>query len=465
MSSLKKQLESVADDVNPKVTYDEIYNKRKKLHVKPPLKSVLCKTLHQENSISKSVLEENINSVYPIIHEDLLELMFQFINCKLSSGSLVEKSFYKDMTIPDFVTRLFLNRPLKFITSLDYYVLRNGKEGSGGFEKIGTDDEEKPLLLCDYLSYDEMKISALIGLSSYTQFINNGTRMNQGVVDKSGNFEKRGVIVGLVGARFEKVGLMEYQDCLVHPKQNTVENGYNNENSSEKTHQDQLKGLWARFYKIPSFPLYHTVSNSPRKEFEKIDHNKYFNKDVYQKRIKITAETLLIEANHRGKLSDKKVYVHVVGLGLGVWQLCDLQKELFLECFYSAITSLDLPFISNVDFSWFHVKTICGLSSGSIVPGTKISIHISTRNPADVLTGEHEGKLLVFCYAWDGNSYPGNEFWSGCFSGSGDPAAAASTQISEIHNPLINSKITGCNMRIVTQSHGLCTIKEYLNYL
>jgi len=37
-----------------------------------------------------------------------------------------------------------------------------GRLSTEGFEKIGKNDEEKPLLLNNYLSYDEMQISALL---------------------------------------------------------------------------------------------------------------------------------------------------------------------------------------------------------------------------------------------------------------------------------------------------------------
>lgn len=63
-------------------------------------------------------------------------------------------------------------------------------------------------------------------------------------------------------------------------------------------------------------------------------------------------------------------------------------------------------------------------------------------------------------YAWDGNALPGNEFWVGNLNTSGDPAAAASTQISELHNPHINPKVCAENLRIATPN-GVLFISEY----
>ena len=43
-------------------------------------------------------------------------------------------------------------------------------------------------------------------------------------------------------------------------------------------------------------------------------------------------------------------------------------------------------------------------------------------------------KLLVAQYAWDGNAFPGNEYWLGQLSASGDPAAASCSTIPLVHN-------------------------------
>ena len=87
----------------------------------------------------------------------------------------------------------------------------------GGFEDIGTSRERPPLVLADYLSYDEMAISALVNVAVPTHFINRGGRFNEGKRDVTGEFERHGVYVACVGARFEVAGRMEWQTIMVTP--------------------------------------------------------------------------------------------------------------------------------------------------------------------------------------------------------------------------------------------------------
>ena len=384
-------------------------------------------------------------ATYPLLHQNVCLFLDQFLQYKKQHGTNQEKSLYATMSAQKFLIRLLEQRPLMFMTENDQYLLRaDGGSGQGGFETIGTENERSPLILKDYLSYDEMAVAALVGISSPTYFINNGARDNRAIAGVAGSYEREGVYVGLVGARFEKPEHMEWQHIIITPEQNTKENGYSLTSSSKG-----LLGLWSKLYG-EKFPTFSQAQADRSGKYVLLNNGFYFNTSVYKKRIRLVLEPFLVEAHNRALLQNKKAYVHTVGLGLGVWQIDKRQKEYMLDVYAQIMKENDLSYISDIDFSWFG--QVAERSKGELAQAgvrNGITIHFSQRNPADKLTGENFGKLLVACYAWDGNAYPGNEYWAGMLTASGDPAAACCSTIPELQNLKINPYIQNNSAKIM----------------
>jgi hypothetical protein len=397
-----------------------------------PTKNNRIAEIAGNNLAMQQKIVEHAKSAYPLIHDEVQSFITQFLHYKKSNGTNVEKALYKDMSVQQFTLRLLAQRPLMFMTGSDQYLLAGKLQGQGGFEKIGTDLERAPLILKDYLSYDEMVVAALVGITVPTYFINNGARDNKGSKGPEGSYEKEGVYAGLVGARFEKPGYMEWQHMIITQQQTTAERGY----GLNATHPGLL-ALWSNLYG-EKFPTFTEARKDNSGKYVPLSHGSYFNKDVYKKRIRFVAEPFLVDAHKRAAAQNKKAYVHVVGLGLGEWKIDERQAQYMLDVYADIIHDNNLSSISDIDFSWFFTSAqkIAGVVDGGKLKN--ITVHFSERNPADKLIGNDAGKLLVAMYAWDGNAYPGNEYWAGMLTASGDPAAACCSTIAELQNPKVN---------------------------
>ena len=221
--------------------------------------------------------------------------------------------------------------------------------GQGGFEAVGTDAEAPPLTLDATLSYDEIALAALLGVSVPTHFINNGDRFNNGVVAEPGVYQRRGVYMGLVGSRFERDGVMEYAHMLVTPHQNVAGNGYGRPGPARVSRP--VLDLWAKFYGEGNaadgehyFPTHKEVedllqSGDPEAAsaylhtggFRMLGTATYLNTRVYKRRMRLVLEPFLMDANDRAAAASAaagkpvRAYTHLVGLGLGVWMVSEKQ--------------------------------------------------------------------------------------------------------------------------------------------
>ncbi|KAJ8110716.1 hypothetical protein ONZ43_g5802 [Nemania bipapillata] len=353
-----------------------------------------------------------------VVHSRFPALVTQFLAHKRLHGSGVEKAFYHaGWTWQQQVARLIEKRALIFMGGSDFTVLRSGQRINRGcveWDRVGTEKEgdNKHIFLEEYLSYDEIMLSSLIGVSGPSFFINDGARNNAGRPGKKADtFEPRGVIVGLVGARFEREDRMDSTYVLSA--------------ASNPRQHPQLTDIFLDFF---------GQSKNPAANFDE---------NVYKARIRITADILLLEANRRAEAAGKKAYVYVVGLGLGVWAHYGAtdQPLSYVQAFMESLEELSdsLSHIGTVEFAW--IPEVLGFGQRVMTFGASqraIDVRFSQRNPAEKLRGADANHLLVLSYAWDGNAFPGNEYWAGSLTATGDPAAACMSTISELHNPIIN---------------------------
>lgn len=64
---------------------------------------------------------------------------------------------------------------------------------------------------------------------------------------------------------------------------------------------------------------------------EVLDIGSNFDVKMYKACTRISTETLLLEANDRAAKTSTTAYVHLIGLGLGVWRYCNSQRQWYVK--------------------------------------------------------------------------------------------------------------------------------------
>jgi hypothetical protein len=381
--------------------------------VKPPT------TTNRISNFPAQAIEADARATHILIHPRYPALLASFLDYKRAHGSSHEKALYATLTWQQLAGRFIHARPLTFVGSWDNSILRDGTDLTSKayeeWDRNGTDSQHlnSHLTLENYLSYDEIMLSSLLGVSGPSFFINTGSRNNCARLAPEGSHQARGVIVGLVGSRFERKHRMDSVHILPPPSA---------EKASRSIQDPAVSAMIQAFFGASR------------------DVTQKFDVPMYKARSRITADMFLLEANARAAEAGKKAWAYVVGLGLGVWQYYQQQREWYVEVFGRAIAELDLPHVGTVEFAYIQNLPVAVMEDVVRAGAQKgIRVVFSRRDPAQKLEGD---ELLVLSYAWDGNAFPGNEYWSGSLSGSGDPAAACMSTVAELHNPLVNSEFT-----------------------
>jgi hypothetical protein len=82
---------------------------------------------------------------------------------------------------------------------------------------------------------------------------------------------------------------------------------------------------------------------------------------------------VLMQAEARAASKGTTAYIHVVGIGLGVWRASEHQEKEFLDAFASCLRRL-LPVIqhvSDINFAWFKEQMRAETWKGITEPNDK----------------------------------------------------------------------------------------------
>ncbi|KAI9217729.1 hypothetical protein BC828DRAFT_408233 [Blastocladiella britannica] len=381
-------------------------------------------------SATAAEIAAHIAGTRVLVPHELVPVLDAFLERKRASPLPFVAAFYAQIQDRStLVARLIRDRPLVFYMGSDTTLTRDGRDlvGVKLWKAVGASDVPATsgvLPLAQYLSYEEIALAALLSVSSPTVFINDGGRHNRGKAGAPGTFERFGILIAAVGCRFEVPDEME---ARVMERQFHGDDG----NRSEP---DPARPEWTQFYG--------PIANNDDNGFDPRACGLHAGR--YMCRMRATFGSLLWEADDRAReyaaTHPGGAVLRLVGLGLGVWSIGGaVQTGYFLTALWDAIGASRATRVAVVDLCWITVPP------GTTIPtqlttavGASVRIQVSRHDHASQLDREDEGKLLVATFAWDGNAFPGNEYWLGSLSGSGDPAAVACSTIGELQNTLVN---------------------------
>jgi len=404
--------------------------------------------------VEQGILPEDL--VLPAADGDL-EAQIKEISEQITPEHI--KAFYK---------RLVEKRPLASFGVNDYTLLRTGERSEADNEtSIGCSGKHDPE---QYTLYSEAEFASMLQVFGPTQFINDGRRDNEGKVGTEGGgeaHEASGYISGLVGMRLEIADGMEsvhvvggnltklkQAHALACGREGPLKTeDFGRISGVTRKFVEGYEAIWQEFYEDKKGELVKEGEVTPKKVIKAGE----FNEAAAEYRLYISYKKFLAESakaiaeKEDGDGEKEKAYIRITGLGDGVWAK-GKSKEVRAAIGRAVARAYDelnpelKARISAIEFSEHQEH---GLSSaafyaapipaGAVGPQAETRVsnaHFAHKIPNDAADFKN---VLFVNYAWDGLSYPGNEYYLGALSASGDPAAACCSSIVVSQNPQINS--------------------------
>jgi len=331
-------------------------------------------------------------------------------------------------------------------------------------------------------------------VSCPVQLFNDGNRGNRGAVMPSGSFQPTAIYLGQVGSRFERSAhdLMEWRHMV-------ADTGRNYADYPMLRFFEKFYGVTKGTMTGPSIDHSNIVSATCPVVPLQGNRQQQFKLEVVASRYRKSAEVHLAEAQFYGDKYNQDVRIYAVGLGTGAWAPDDTfvggnedgrcgqaLNALIIQSYIELIQErcrrrrAQYSRIKVVEFAFHKMKKAFLDNRQMFLYGGELTEHpdgrLSFQDPLSKVTFVFHGtgyrsapfvqckELIVANYAWDSNSFPGNEYWMGLLSASGDPAAACCSTIWNHMNPVLNKRfMSGDNARVMLKKGGFKMLVEYRN--
>lgn len=413
---------------------------------------------------TKESLVEMAQATRPFIAKEIWNLLDQFMIFMKNMPGIEGENYravYDNMTATGLVRRLLTKRPYVFLEETDSNVLRenpltlrSGKEKWNNVARTLEQGQAGWPYLREYISYDEMVLSALVNMSTPTYFVSDGSLRSTSERPRR-PFVMQGILCGLVGARLEKNGFMEHRFVFPRDENDSKFDGVH--------HADEfwIKNIYSKAFPEGKIPTVGDIKNNP---------NLY--KDIYvdginvvflKKRLALSVIPFIKEAANRGLEKKQNIVVSVPPIGAGVWRGTVDSETIAILIVTTVLEYLDnnvdieelsylgaifLPVVNkDVYLKYSPQNRIKSIRANPTDTGIAVQVDDKVvmifnqrRFVAQILPEKFSSSLVVAGYAWDGNSFPGNEYWIDSF-GSFDPQAVLCSLLGQLQNPEVNVKL------------------------
>lgn len=415
---------------------------------------------------TKESFVEMARGTRPFISKEIWELLEKFMefmrNLPDPEGANY-RAVYDKMSLADLVKRLLTKRPIVFFKQQDDNVLRSNpltlRSGKSKWDNITRTLEKKQNdwpYLREYISYDEMLLSVFVNMATPTCFVSDGSVKNPDMKSTK-PFIPDGILCGVIGARLRKKGFMEHRFVFPRDRKNA---GF-----FDVHHTDAfwIKNLYPDAFPEGKVPTDDEVRSKP--EIYKNIYVDGINVVYFKKRLALSVVLFIEEAANRGMEKKETVVASVPPIGAGVWRgsvpaetivnlivtgVLDHLDQNFDVGKLSFLGALYLPVADSTVYSSYRPQNqILSINVGSsdirvTFKGRKdkfLTIFNQFRYVAQLLPSNFSSSLTVAGYAWDGNSYPGNEYWKDSIS-SFDSQAILCSNLGQLQNPEVNVQLS-----------------------